>query len=649
DIDVRADSAGDGYHRANVYLGTPVSSVSGNVNITAQADDYAEIDIENYYYNYTYNHRDYYNPQGWSGSYGYYDDANGEIRTTSGNIDINATATEGSEAYIYVYGPVSSRDGNINITAVGSDESGIEIFGGTQESHWGYGSDYRYDSDWWKGYYWYQYEYWQTYQYGGSVATESGNISVSSTSDNNAYIDVLGPVSSVSGTIGMTAQGSHINVLGGVAQSDSYYNNYPDMSSSYHYDFSENTRYYAGSVDNGSGNINLTATPRGEDTSSIEVSGTVSTDTGNINMAADDYIIGGDTIVSYDGGDITLANATAGRAIAIGYQTDNDDMEIDDDEIVLIITDGKITIGSATAGPVVIDTATFEGPGGLYILSNDDILVHSIDVPNCGLYLETANGSIYSGDGWELTGPNVIARGASYFAASQGMIGVGTQDDITEYNPLFVCIQDYQGNSAALPQGFSAQAALTLLIGASSEPDYIIDVADGFGPLGVSGALMGLVRGGVIAATGVYPSPDIDLANTPTGYIFYDDTTAGHCDVLTGPAATNADASTSYALANKIYPATALSTGAIDTGVNQLIAGTGSYFDWPVQELLGFFRVYPGSSGAVSVYFYHPLISADFSAFEGFQLPEDMYEFIEGRLRLKEGDFFSWLEEELKK
>ena len=89
----------------------------------------------------------------------------------------------------------------------------------------------------------------------------------------------------------------------------------------------------------------------------------------------------------------------------------------------------------------------------------------------------------------------------------------------------------------------------------------------------------------------------------------------------------------------------------VNTSLNAdlLNAGLNNRYRWPIQEILNLFRIYPmDASGAGSVYFYHPIVSADSSAFEGFQLSEEMYEFIEGQLKLKEGDFFSWLEEELK-
>jgi hypothetical protein len=73
--------------------------------------------------------------------------------------------------------------------------------------------------------------------------------------------------------------------------------------------------------------------------------------------------------------------------------------------------------------------------------------------------------------------------------------------------------------------------------------------------------------------------------------------------------------------------------------------------NWPIPEVLARFRVLvtdlANHNGVV--YFYHPLTPTNTDAFEGFELTPDMYEFIEGKLKLREGEFFSWFEEEFKK
>ncbi|MFH1854688.1 MAG: hypothetical protein ABH815_05190, partial [Candidatus Omnitrophota bacterium] len=75
---------------------------------------------------------------------------------------------------------------------------------------------------------------------------------------------------------------------------------------------------------------------------------------------------------------------------------------------------------------------------------------------------------------------------------------------------------------------------------------------------------------------------------------------------------------------------------------------------WPVLELLGplgSFKAYPMDPLVipVPVYFYHPVTPADFSAFDGIKLTDDMYNFIEDKLQMKGTGFFGWFEEEFKK
>ncbi len=81
----------------------------------------------------------------------------------------------------------------------------------------------------------------------------------------------------------------------------------------------------------------------------------------------------------------------------------------------------------------------------------------------------------------------------------------------------------------------------------------------------------------------------------------------------------------------------------------QLLNLLSQRFHWASQELLALFRVLPMDASGSMVFFYHPIITTGSSAFETFVLTEDMYEFIDGQLKLKGEEFFSWFEEELKK
>ena len=344
--------------------------------------------------------------------------------------------------------------------------------------------------------------------------------------------------------------------------------------------------------------------------------------------------------------------------------------------------------------------------GIIHISSGEDMTVNSVVSPRGGVFLESREGSIYAGQGWcpagacpttipeghpavassfasvggmdvsgtqwstagvntfsPVTvnpvlgsGPNVIAGGYSYFSAPNGTIGVGNAlgapgplDDITpaEWNPLFVNIQvldeNLDGTNSAVPEyvygvGNLPVAGLTLNMGASVASDY----NDGYnGLIGISGAIKGVVRPGTTAVTGVVPSPAIygesnDGAGGlyPPGYVFYHETDDNCASLLDG-------------------------TTVGDKGVKQI---------WPVgppnglaitlpndfrfyYELSENFRVSLAQPLRATEFFaYHPLSSADFSAFDDIVLDFEAYEFIEDNINLKKkkklAPFFGAVEEE---
>ena len=248
-------------------------------------------------------------------------------------------------------------------------------------------------------------------------------------------------------------------------------------------------------------------------------------------------------------------------------------------------------------------------------------------------------------------GPNVIAGGYSYFSAPVGTIGIGNRngvagpaDDLEPTaldNPLSVCIQvlsgNLSGNNSAVPispsddpnvfSGGVPIAGLTLDIGGVVPSTYFNDGYNG--TIGLSGAIEGIVRPGTTAVTDVFPSPVLAYAldsngieagaEKPSGYVFYDDSDANCCTVLSGPA-------------------------AINTGPKQI---------WPIMPPQGVplllprdFRIYYELSEnfrvslaqplrATEFFAYHPLSSADFSAFDDITLDFEAYEFIEDNIDLK--------------
>jgi len=349
--------------------------------------------------------------------------------------------------------------------------------------------------------------------------------------------------------------------------------------------------------------------------------------------------------------------------------------------------------------------------GIINISSGGDMTVNSVVSPRGGVFLESREGSIYAGQGWcpageqeEIkglpavasifasfgamnvsgtqwadagvtafapvvvidddsdVGPNVIAGGYSYFSAPNGTIGVGKAsgasgpdgDDpatLLNYNPLKVCIQvlsgNLGGNNSAVPEiiygiGAIPIAGLTLDIGGvvpSSEFN------DGYnGPIGVSGAIEGIVRPGTTAITGVYPSPalvnTIDTNGTgpgaerPSGYVFYDDTDANCCPVFLGSIPAD-NTGPKY-----IWP-------SVPVGMSMLLPEDFRLY----YELSSNFRVSMTPALRATEFFaYHPLSSADYTAFDDITLEFEAYEFIQDSIDLKKkkklSPFFGAIEEE---
>ena len=278
------------------------------------------------------------------------------------------------------------------------------------------------------------------------------------------------------------------------------------------------------------------------------------------------------------------------------------------------------------------------------------------------------------GNPYLLPGPNVIAGSYSYFSAPTGTIGVGKvvsideEDgsyiltvDLAAYNPLEVCIQVVNPEQPAVPEGFIPEAGLTLFIGGSTAPDFEIDTGDDNGPLGVSGAIRGIVRPGVVAVTGVYPSPALDQTSlsplSPPGYVFYDDTASECCPPLPGLYSdvppTNEVPAEDYEPANQIWPPAPAATAAL--GLPDLL---GLRYLFPPLEKLG------GTGGvqvtptdvitsdalARSTFFYHPLTETDTAAFDSvFTLGEGAYQFMEGNINIVGHDGLLPILEDVKK
>ncbi|MFA5338026.1 MAG: hypothetical protein WC330_06815, partial [Candidatus Omnitrophota bacterium] len=344
--------------------------------------------------------------------------------------------------------------------------------------------------------------------------------------------------------------------------------------------------------------------------------------------------------------------------------------------------------------------------GIIHIVSNGDMLVNSVISPLGGVYLESTNGSIYAGHGWNPAvsqanvnwlaseidsilggafgidagdiswfigealmglngtpwkiiagidyfspimvsvgsdlpvGSNVIAGGYSYFSTPNGTIGVGTPGAPSVTNPLKVNIQVINGYiNSALPSGTSP-AGLVLRIGGGAGS---YDAGNGNGTRPISGVIQGIVRPATTAITGVYPSPALDLASIPTGYVLYDDTDAASV-MGTGTTAFTAPAAANAGL-QQIWPAYPFS---VPSGILEelLRRGLGYY------EILSLIRITSSDNSTPFFFGYHPLTPTDYSAFDGINLDIGAYDFIEGNLNLKDKNkLYPYYEEneELKK
>ncbi len=339
-----------------------------------------------------------------------------------------------------------------------------------------------------------------------------------------------------------------------------------------------------------------------------------------------------------------------------------------------------------------IDTATgtahslAANNGIIHITSAGDMIVNSVVSSRGGVFLETTGGSIYAGTGWccadvagglnpmaaagtewntnagianfyqvvplpLAAGPNVIAGGYSYFGAPNGTIGVGTPTNHTSgsFNPLWVNVQVLAGSHSALPAGFTSPttptAALNLLIGSSVGPT--IDTGKSNGPLGVSGAIKGIVR--PATTTNFYPSVGIDTINGgPSGYVFYYDYSDGTpcCSPLFGPAATltSMPSGNPYTSTYQVWPPFPATEFA--SIIASLPRGFRAYYE--ILAPSQFLSYYP--SAKTGLYAYHPLTPTDTSAFDDIRLDVGAYEFIENSLKLKDKNkFYQYYEDQEKK
>ncbi|MDD5347020.1 MAG: filamentous hemagglutinin N-terminal domain-containing protein [Candidatus Omnitrophica bacterium] len=158
--------------------------------------------------------------------------------------------------------------------------------------------------------------------------------------------------------------------------------------------------------------------------------------------------------------------------------------------------------------------------GMVSIVSQGDMIVNSILAPFSGVFLQSANGSIYAGKGW---------TPFSYLDLAYGMFGVDLSCmninlssswwsymyEIDSFAPLVFTRPANEGEFApnVMSGGLSYFSAPHGTIGSGTPTEK--DPA-------ISGEIWGIVRPGVEAVTGKFPSPGIDLTRyTPPGLVYF--------------------------------------------------------------------------------------------------------------------------------
>ncbi|MDD5441286.1 MAG: hypothetical protein PHZ27_03665, partial [Candidatus Omnitrophica bacterium] len=337
--------------------------------------------------------------------------------------------------------------------------------------------------------------------------------------------------------------------------------------------------------------------------------------------------------------------------------------------------------------------------GIISVTSGGDMTVNSVVSPLGGVYLGSTNGSIYAGRGWcpvvsqsdldwlasnlgmssmpsmvnELLmdvsgtpwgtvggveyfspvmfgitdlpeGPNVIAGSYSYFSTPNGTIGIGSAGEALTstnwYNPLSVNIQlvDDDSDKWAVPTGFTPVAGLTLNIGSDTNTLYGFTFDGANGPLGLSGAIEGIVRPGVISINNDSPTPAIDhTSKSPSGYVYYDDTDVNCVSPLDGSVVDPLGPI-------QIWPE--LPVNANQYLADALNAKLRIYYEVANSVRLSTAYAYPGAGQILTSYAYHPLTETDSSAFDDISLDVNAYQFIEDNIKLKKdlNSFYGWMD-----
>ncbi len=294
--------------------------------------------------------------------------------------------------------------------------------------------------------------------------------------------------------------------------------------------------------------------------------------------------------------------------------------------------------------------------GIVHIVSEGDLTVNSILAPFGGVFLQSTNGSLYAGNGW-----NSVSDGeysSPEFLGSFPVMDVYDTDwyynfGITEFLPAVFDYPNPYVNFNLISGGYSYLSSLKGTIGVGSP-----EAKD---PL-MSGGIRGVVRPGVVAVTGVNPSSDFDPINGyPSGIVQYYDT-----DLSEGPQQiwpeTLAVGALSFDNPLQVYvevfegSAPAVRAGFVPQASLTLqfgvpvpplpvppegdgafqAAGALNPTLRNYYEILHNYRVVSFEPATPNTFFgYHPLTPTDMSAFDGITLDSGAYDFIADSIKLK--------------
>jgi filamentous hemagglutinin family protein len=371
---------------------------------------------------------------------------------------------------------------------------------------------------------------------------------------------------------------------------------------------------------------------------------------------------------SYDTGNVYLNQSS--KMIELGLYLPISVFENFGEEVLL----GQMGIGASVAA----------NDGIVHITSQGDMIVNSIVTPRGGVFLESANGSIYAGHGWSpMMNRKVVG---SYGDLISGLASDLCDEDI---DPDYISgiIADFLMDSpdndkevedylSPLMFGYPLDNSANVWAGGYSyfsTPNGTIGVGTPVSKdSNMSGGIKGIVRPGTTAVTGVNPAPGFDLV--PANYVLYQDADSDLYGPLFAPLAVNgapaqiwpvdlgagltfenplevviqAFEGSHSAVREGFTPAAALTLNysIVPPGpvpppnppnppVSQLVAPLINNFK-PEYETLSLFRYVSNEPATPFNFFsYHPLTPADYAAFDGINLDVGAYDFIEDNIKLK--------------